>query len=307
VERIGADTIGEQFATYTFQGEVVFRPGSLVGEPKGFGAACVFWLSLVLSRAAYGRPGWAAAAQVGLLLLALWFSASTTAWAGTILALVLGVLLLRMSGHAYLAKALPASVLLVVIGAALWLPSSGVSGREMLSYMALRAQVRFTERLTQEGPLPDLAERVALERLNSKPVLWLLGAGFGGISAYIAEELAGSSRLVLFPNNGLLGMICNFGLVGLAAMLYSFRRGLGVLLRAGHSHPGEARAMAFVGLACLVQCFIFAQAWLLSWAFGFLLAAEFRAAYGLRRPPARGMFSIRAAHRVSKARSLVAR
>jgi len=152
-----------------------------------------------------------------------------------------------------------------------------------------------------------LAERVALERLNSKPVLWLLGAGFGGISAYIAEELAGSSRLVLFPNNGLLGMICNFGLVGLAAMLYSFRRGLGVLLRAGHSHPGEARAMAFVGLACLVQCFIFAQAWLLSWAFGFLLAAEFRAAYGLRRPPARGMFSIRAAHRVSKARSLVSR
>lgn len=79
----------------------------------------------------------------------------------------------------------------------------------------------------------------------------VFGASYGGISAYIAQELGGSSRLILFPNNGLVGMISDFGLVGVLMMFYSLRQGIGMVCNRGLDTRHEARGMAFVGLANL--------------------------------------------------------
>jgi hypothetical protein len=276
VEGVTAEGTGEQFAAYTLQGQVIFRPGSLIGEPKGLGAACVFWLALVLSNGLNGRLGWRAAAILGLLLLTLWLTGSTSAWAGAMLVLIFGLWLIGRRGAHNLGVVF-GTLALLALGAAAWLRVRGMSWQEITFQIVLPVQARFVDRLAEQGPLGETPEQLALDILKSNPSLALFGTGYGGISAHIAAALGGTSQFVLFPNNGLLGMVSNFGFVGLLMMLWSLRRGLRLAWRAKPGQAGEAGAMAFVGSAALLQCLIFSQTWLLSWAFGFLLAAELRA------------------------------
>jgi hypothetical protein len=275
VAGVTSDGFGEQFSAYTLEGRAIFRPGSLIGEAKGLGGACVFWLALILSTGFDGRLGWGKTAELGLVLLTLWLTASTSAWSGAVLVLLLGVYLIGWRRVRRL-RVIFGALLLLTLTSAVWLRIGGMSWQGIASEIALRARVRLLDRFAEQGPLGDLAEQVTLEVLKSDPILAFVGTGYGGMSAHIAAALAGTSQLVLFPNNGLLGMVSNFGLVGMLLMLWSLRRGLGVAFLDVRGERGEVGAMAFVGAAALLQCFIFSQPWLLSWAFGFLLAAEFR-------------------------------
>lgn len=270
VVSVSAEAGGEQFASYTFAGRRVYRPGSLIGEPKGLGAGCVFWLALTVTCMPFRSAGRLRAAQIGLFVFALWFTASTSAWAGCLALLLLGLLAFRKvrQSRALWVVAVTFPALIVI--------SQTASKDSFLSRQIEQAKTRSTDRLIHEGPVGDLAERIALDILNSNPILYVFGTGFGGISSYIADKLTTPGQLILFPNNGLLGMICNFGVAGLLMLLLSLSRGLAIVLRAKDCDTDEARALGFVGVVCLTQCLIFGQTWLLSWSFGFLLAAEFR-------------------------------
>jgi hypothetical protein len=94
------------------------------------------------------------------------------------------------------------------------------------------------------------------------------------MSFYIAERTNEVQRLILFPNNGLLGIVCNIGVLGLGVIMSVVVMALSKLRRP--RCDAYTRKLCFVGLGVFLQCMIFNQPLFFSIALGFLTAGAAR-------------------------------
>ncbi len=116
---------------------------------------------------------------------------------------------------------------------------------------------RFFGRLgdiVTEG-LQDLAEIEAKKILEDNPEMAIFGTGLGGISFYIAQNLGGQQTMILFPNAGLLGLLCDLGVVGIALLLWCVRIGLRPAMDIARTDAPEVRSLSYgYGASCAVSC-----------------------------------------------------
>lgn len=265
IGRMVVATGEEERASFTIGGEEIYRPGSFVGEPKGLGVGIIFWLAVLIAGRFSGRAGKADGIVMLTFLIALLLTSSTSAWASALCMVGLSLYALpRWGGSAIMG--VRGIVLVLVAGLA-------VTGVALLLFPNMGEIVwyRFVERM--QDPVSDLPEVTALEVLKNNPSLAIFGTGLGGISFYIAEALGGEQTLILFPNNGLLGMVCNVGVVGVVLVVLSCWAGIWMLLFARVPADRSRGCVALVGLVLLVQCFILPQPYAFSAALGFLWAA----------------------------------
>ena len=258
---------GEQFAAYSMDGTYVFRPCSLIGEPKHLGSLCVFWLLIIVAEMFGGQRReivWPAAL---LVPLALWLTASTSAWVSAALAtcwsgyVIFKIRRLETGGILFILAVLFLMVVLLPI-----LPA------RTLSQIDDVFRLRVVQRL--EDPLNDLPEVLTKDVFYERPALMITGTGLGGISFYIANAIGGSP-VVLFPNNGVLGLLSDCGLIGVLLLLIVLRPALLRIFRATAHEDVEAQLLALVGLGMVIQCLIFPGEILWSMAIGFSLGAGF--------------------------------
>lgn len=265
-EGVGGESGGEQFAAFQVMGESIYRPGSLIGEPKGLGVISLVWISAMLAlymeRKATPRMKWAMVVSV----IALFFTFSTSAWAGFIGAISIALWTARRRFSTRFTRVLLPVFLLIfslIIGDVVGL---------LPEEQSLASLVQ--ERTVMREYLADLAEIEAMRVLGDHPEMLLWGAGLGGMTFYIAENLGGSD-IVLFPNTGLLAYFCDMGFIGIALLIFTLWGGLRPTLLSGSHLDADTRSLSFIGTVCLMQTFIFdAGIGLFAWAF--LLAAEFR-------------------------------
>lgn len=248
----------EEVAAYATTSIHVPRPGSLVGEPKGLGLACVFWIAVWLLP---GRPkqrlGRGLDYLMGALIAAtLWLTASTSAWAGAMSAV----------GYAAAFRAGRRRLLLKVVAGVFFVLAT-VNFTQSLGAPALRdvVEARWTSRIQE--PLNDASERLTLELLAQRPMSSICGFGLGGVSFYLAEALGGGQVLILAPNNGFLTLLTSVGVVGLALLSWIAFSSISVIVR---TQLPVARGIGAVATAVLTQCLIFPQDWLFSVALGLL-------------------------------------
>lgn len=266
---------GEQFAQYLLGQDSIFRSGSLIGEPKGLGAACVFWLALLFSEFLEKKFHWRTLILLSILFFVLWLTASTSAWAGSLVCLGLGIGVILTRGRLMVTEV----VFVFLVAFIIFLSFNAiVDWNSFKETYAEIINVRGIERIRDS--LGDLAEQVALELLLANPILAIFGVGLGGMSFYIAEYLGGNQFLILFPNNGLLGWICNIGVLGIILLLFAVWGGIRRLFSSRLRKNEAITGIRLIGVATLIQCFIFPQTWLTSVAVGFLMAGGFNVRNG---------------------------
>ena len=267
---------GEQHATFKLGSRLMPRPDGLAGEPKGFGGLCVLWLAFIgsslLDRKANKRTERKKyLAIVPLIAIALFLTASTSAWVGAALTILLFLFLAPRFGISRNLETVAVVVLVLffVTGAAyILLPKD----QSFSSNIGSIAQTRLGDRLNSENAVGDMPEVAAMSVLQHNPLMLITGAGLGGISFYIPQELGATATLIYAPNNGLLNRLCETGLIGLALLWLALRRKLGILL--SRSSPSYAIQTSFIGLALLGQCFIFGSPFLWSVALGFIVGTR---------------------------------
>lgn len=268
-ESTTTSVVQEEFASYTLSGREIFRPGSLIGEPKGLGGACVFWVALILTVYVEGKGTPAINFLMTLVLLALFLTASTSAWFGCLGGFFLAYLVFLRRGE----KGLMAALRVPLLAFMLLLSAAAIFRWDVVKSTAEDIlEARITSRI--ESAVGDLPEEVARKVLAERPHLLVTGTGLGGISFYIAEYLGGNQPFVLFPNNGVLGIICNIGLIGLGLILLMGYRGMKTILKSGARTNLQEQTLVLVGTTVLLQCLIFGAPWQFSVALGFLAAAE---------------------------------
>lgn len=265
-EGVGVESGGEQVAAFQIMGETIYRPGSLIGEPKGLGVMSLVWISamitLFMERKALPLLKWALVVS----LVALFFTFSTAAWAGFIGMISIALWTARQKIISRFTRLL--WVVSLLIFSLAFLDVSGLLPAEYSLTFLIK------ERTVMREYLADLPEVEAKWVLRDHPEMILCGTGLGGISFYIAENLGGSD-MVLFPNNGLLAYICDMGIIGIALLIFSLWRGLRPTLLSVSNLDADTRSLSFIGTVCFVQTFIF-DAGIGLFALAFLLAAEFR-------------------------------
>ncbi len=274
---------GEAHAAYLLGGQEIFRPGSLVGEPKALGALCAFWIALVLSNLFDRRINCCTMLSLAIFTLTLWVTASTGAWLGALCCLGLFVIVgYKKIGLAtkIIAFMVIASFILMI---ALLTCTADVGPRSSeKGHFSSVIEERFSNRLTGERDLSKdyggdyfeaNKEWLAVDVLCAHPQFIISGTGLGGISFYIAELLGGVQFLSPTPSIGFLLDVCNSGIIGLLLAGHVLRQGLCPLWsRRSGSHP--ALGIAFAGTAALTQHLIFAPA-LFPVSIGLLLASGF--------------------------------
>jgi hypothetical protein len=270
LEQVG---MSEEQAAYQLDGSTHFRPGSLVGEPKGLGAAIVLWLAFLMTRVFYMRVGTLWTICMVLLVATLWLTASTSA----LLSAMLVMPLTWSSGMAHGNRKVITRIQLLLVcgifgGFGLWITGT-LSGR--LNSASEIWNERVTNRVLINQEI-DPVEKKALEVLSQYPAMMISGCGIGGISLFIADRLGRTQTLILSPNNGLLGDVCDIGVLGIALMLFASWRGIRIAISRGSQIDGETKAIAIAGLAAFIQCLICPQSWLTSVGYGLLLGAEMR-------------------------------
>lgn len=265
-EGVGMESGGEQVAAFQIMGEIIYRPGSLIGEPKGLGGISLIWISAMLAlymeRKATPRLKWAMVVSV----LALFFTFSTSAWAGFIGMISIALWTARWRFSTRLMRIL-------------WLVFLLIFSLIIVDVVGLLPEEHSLASLIQERTvmreyLADLAEIEAMWVLSDHPEMLLWGAGLGGMTFYIAENLGGSN-IVLFPNTGLLAYICDMGIIGISLLILALWGGLRPTLLSRARVDTDTRFLSFIGTICLMQTFIF-DAGIGLFALAFLLAAEFR-------------------------------
>jgi hypothetical protein len=206
-----------------------------------------------------------------LIVAALLFTTSTSAWVAAILLLCLTPLLKAADG---LRWRNPMLAITGVVLATFVYTTIGVVGSGTEGIVDGIVQSRLADRLSENGAVSDLAETASIEVLRDNPVFVLLGTGLGGMSFYIAERLNEVQRLILFPNNGLLGIVCNVGIVGLGLIMSVASAALSSLRRP--NCDAYRRKLCFVGLGVFLYCMIFNVPLFFSIALGFLTAGAAR-------------------------------
>jgi O-antigen ligase len=273
--RRASDAMG---ITETASGLAVFRLGavriyratSLVGEPKTLGQLSFLWIGALLTLYLQGRATLRTHLALLLSMCVLLLTFSTSAWLGlpfcAILALYASTGERRSRLHlAFIVGTILAALLIYahVIG---WWP------RELS--LADIVQARLVKRM--EAPMRDMPVAESWRILRQRPLLAVTGAGLGGISFYIAAELGGRQQLVLAPNVGFVGMLCNFGVIGVLLELLAFRRGIRAFLLPAGVPDEVSRAMSFLGCLILGQSLVGFPFFCLPLGFGLLLACGFR-------------------------------
>jgi len=132
---------------------------------------------------------------------------------------------------------------------------------------------RWTSRILQ--PLSDQPVEETLYVLSNNPLLAIFGAGAGGMSFYIAQNLGGY-ELILASTVGIVNLIGDLGFVGLSIMLIVMWPGIRNLLFRRAANDDVCRCLSFMGCVFLCQCLISAPSYILSASFGFFLASQFR-------------------------------
>ncbi|MCC6587582.1 MAG: hypothetical protein IT168_12870 [Bryobacterales bacterium] len=266
---ISASTTGEQQAAFVVQGQTIYRPGSLLGEPKTLGGACITWIAFALGRAFTGRVTGIGLCSIGLFILTLFLTASTSAWGAALVSMLVFVYAVPPQRRTQV----------FIWGGIMWglLMTSGsfdIVGAYRVADSITVSDViveRTVSRIEDSGVLEDLPEQYALSVLRSDYWKTVFGVGLGGMSFYIAQELPFASEYILFPNNGLLGWICNVGIVGLVLLLLTVAPGVSVLQTG--CRDTYRRGLAFVGTVVLLQCLIHGGYFMWSIALGLLFAA----------------------------------
>mgnify|MGYP000921117059 CR=1 FL=1 len=255
----------DENAAFEYAGQMFYRPGSLIGEPKVLGGMCVLW-SVIAVAGYFGGP-----AEVLRLpslivsLAALMLTSSTSAIGGALLALCVLVAFSLLRKHASMRSRVFLATGVAMLAIFVFIALNPVAAGTLEGIL----RVRTVNRLANGGALGDKAEMLSMEVLKAHPEFAVTGVGLGGMSFYIAE-MAGGTNLILSPNNGLLAWICDVGLLGFGAVVVMALRALrGV----GGQSEARQRAFAFIGLSMLLQCFVFSQPFLMSMALGFLGAA----------------------------------
>jgi hypothetical protein len=241
-------------AFFEFAGVDIYRPGSVVGEPKGLGAYCLVHIYIMLAIA--GRMLLSSRmTSVGLISIANVATLSTSSLVGLFGAQIPAIAFVCKRRALVLLSAI---ILLVVscvgvVGVAASLSSGSGGIDQVIAIVSLRT----IDRLEADSPLSDGPEIATIEVLGQSPLMLIAGAGLGGISFYIADYLGGSQNLILFPNNGMLGLIANVGMLG--AVLYFinlFKVGSVAIMSPVQS---RTKAIAVSAFALGVQYMIFPQ------------------------------------------------
>ena len=261
-----------QYGIHTFENIGIYRVNSFVGEPKHFGTISLIWIGLLLSLYLEGAKERGLFLKTLLFFIVLLLTQSTVAFIGCLIALILatvGSFYYRKTNlHIFI-------IALLIIGCGTILLDKmnifSIGKGNIIEIISERSTQRLSD-IVLNGP-NDLPEIEAIEVLKQKPYLGLLGTGLGGISFYIAKNLYGSD-IILTPNNGFLSFICSIGIIGVFFMIICFKRGIYLALSSAHHVKKEIKSLAFVGLILILQSFVF-NSNILTFAFGFLLAAEF--------------------------------
>lgn len=265
-EGVAANSEGEQFAGFHVGGIFLYRPGSLIGEPKGLGVISLVWISSILTFFMHGKVSLRLKMGLFIITSTLFLTFSTSAWAGFIGMIIIFLWTIRKQLKNRLVR-LSMPMLALILGLAM--ADSSFFSQDNLSVSAM-----IKERTVMREYLADLSEIEAKRVLEDHPELFLSGTGLGGMSFFIAENLGGSD-IILFPNTGLLAYVCNMGFIGISLLIFALWRGLRLTLIGFPHIDAGTRSLSFIGTVCLMQTFIF-DAGISLFALAFLLAADFR-------------------------------
>jgi hypothetical protein len=263
----------EEFASYHLDNEAltVFRPGSLVGEPKGLGAVLVLWISILIVQGLAQRFTIRIAVILATMLYVLWLTASTSAWGGGVL--MLCILAIALQTHSALHAGLKRSALLILVSAVLMVGGVTYLLFKTAGTISATISARTIDRLRFDRSFGDLPEKTTLVVLAKRPLFAIVGSGLGGISFYIAEELGGT-QLILTPNSGILSTISEIGILGTLLLLGVCLPGMQLIWSRIRRGGLIELQLAIVGSAALGMYFVKGNPLLLSCGLGLLIAAK---------------------------------
>ncbi len=247
----------------------LYRATSFAGEPRGLASASMLWITALFTLYVQGRANRRTHMALLLSLLVLVLTLSTSGWGGFFCCLAL--MLYFASSHRKSRWLGAFVVLLLFLGILMAVDSTGLLP-EQISLSSI-FENRWTERV--DDPLTDMPVKETLKVLSAYPQFVLFGTGAGGMSFYIAENLGGR-EVILAATVGWVCILGDLGLAGILLMITAMWGGIRNLLFRWAASDDVSRYMAFMGCVFLCQYMISAGSWMLSCAFGFLLASQFR-------------------------------
>ncbi len=266
---VGLNPDDPHFSAATIGGVPIFRVTSFAGEPKSLGSASMLWISTLFTLYASGRTNHRIHLALLLSLLVLFLTLSTSSWAGFFCALALALYLAASQGKSHWLGAF--TVFLLFLGILMAVDSTGLLP-EQVSLSSV-FEKRWTERM--EAPLADMPVRETLKVLSAYPQFVFFGTGAGGMSFYIAEKLGGQ-EIILAANIGWVNFLGDLGLAGILLMITAMWSGIRNIIPNHAARDNVSRYLAFMGCVFFCQSMISSGSWMLSCAFGFLLASQFR-------------------------------
>lgn len=266
---VGLTPDDPHLAIATIGGVPIFRVMSFAGEPRSLGSASMLWIATLFTLYVQGRANWRIHLALLLSLLVLFLTLSTSSWAGFFCCLALALYLAASQGKSHWFGAF--AVFLLFLGILMTVDSTGLLP-EQVSLSSV-FEKRWTERM--EDPLADMPVKETFKVLSANTQFVLFGAGAGGMSFYIAENLGGR-EVILAATVGWVNFLGDLGLVGLFLMIAAILGGIRNLLFRRSTRDDVSQLLSFMGCVFLCQYLISAPSWMLSVAFGFLLASQFR-------------------------------
>ncbi len=266
---VGLNADDPHLAIATIEGLPIFRATSFAGEPRGLASASMLWIAALFTMYAQGRANSHTHMALLLSLFVLTLTLSTSGWGGFFCFLALALYL--ASSHRKSRWFGAFVVLLLFLGILMAVDSTGLLP-EQISLSSI-FEKRWTERV--DDPLADMPVKETLKVLSAYPQFVLFGAGAGGMSFYIAENLGGR-EIILAATVGWVNFIGDLGLAGIFLMIAALWGGIRNVPFRRAASDDICRFLAFMGCVFLCQYMISAGSYMLSCAFGFLLASQFR-------------------------------
>jgi len=265
---VGLDASGPHLAMATIGGLPLYRATSFAGEPRGLAAVSMLWIAALITLYYEGRSNTRTHLALLLSLLVLILTLSTSGWGTFFFCLALMFFLSarqKKSGFLALFWILLLPGVLLTADSMGWLPG-GISVKEVFAK-------RWTQRMV--NPLNDAPVEETLDVLSNNPRFIPFGTGSGGMSFYIAQN-RGGEELILAATVGWVNYLGDIGLVGILLMIAAMWGGIRNLVFRRAQCDDVSRYMSFMGCVFLCGTMISAPSYMLTSAFGFLLASELR-------------------------------
>ena len=265
---VGLDASDPHLAIASIGGLPLYRATSFAGEPRSLAAVSMLWIAALITLYYKGRSNTRTHLALLLSLLVLILTLSTSGWGTFFFCLALMFFLSarqKKSGFLALFLILLLPGVLLTADSMGWLPG-GISVKEVF-------EERWTQRMVD--PLNDAAVEETLEELSNNPRFIPFGTGSGGMSFYIAQNRGGED-LILASTVGWVNYLGDIGLVGILLMIVAMWGGIRNLLFRRAQCDDVSRHMAFMGCVFLCGTLISAPTYILAFAFGLLLASEYR-------------------------------